>query len=314
MKNETAIVLINHTIDGNTDMLLILLATILFVVGFNFRTRKIASRVVKPMAGPTGFETVINRHDEDLHGSRAELRKQWERHRQWLTQYWQDELKRKNAGQIIEGQEWRFEPISEKYAEYITEKLVLMDFPIRLRGQAHDFMGLCEPASFVQKQVLDYFDAKVPHMSRLEAEREIRWIMESHLNVDRWNNRPMETFQKLFFSVAGLTPEKGMKASEAREVIERMTESETVLGTHKFHDWFSFEAICKDLTSEYVAAQHGIKVVCPTLIYEAFQDLKSEGKMPNDQFLQIDMVVRKMLSIQPGIRRFSGRRKREPVQ
>jgi hypothetical protein len=138
-------------------------------------------------------------------------------------------------------------------------------------------------------------------MNRTLAEREVRWLMESKINAKIWEERPIDPIQSVFFKLIDIKAPKDIRATQAQAIIEHFLSCDLNDEDSVRADWVAFESIYADITSEHSLIARGIRQPKPETVCQAFESLLREGKSSMDQYIQIDMVVKRCIEIEPSL-------------
>lgn len=238
--------------------------------------------------------------------------REWQTNSDWLNAYWRLEDKSVDEIKADKDRSWRYLPLERRDLDYLERRGFPADPGLTRKGQIYDIMGLCEMPTALQAQQLRFFDVKEARLNRTTAEREVRWLMESPINRNLWEQRPMDPIQSIFFKLLDVNPPNKLKATEAQAIITEILTRGSDNEDAGRADWVAFESIYSDLSSEYAAATRGIRRPTPELVFTAFESLRRDGKSAMDLYIQIDIVVKRLLEVEPRLKLSRRRTEKAP--
>lgn len=189
------------------------------------------------------------------------------------------------------------------------------------KGEASDLIGNTVPPDPEEKAILKFF--KVPNGERLfqtDARRKIQELFQSPQNVEKWEGRPADRYQKEIYSFFKLPTRRGLTWKEAKTFIE----DELFKDKQKAKEWEQHEEEQFKLEEELFereewfeinleefndcAEDYGCKKFSRKKFREIVTFLESRGITPEqiDQNPTVDFFE-KALEIDPSLRRGSGR-------
>ena len=276
------------------------------LLGWAFRFR--ISKIIKKRRQKTSSIKAIHENETDISpinyehsDSISEVARQWQKNRSWLISYWA--IEDKSTEQLKDQKDiaWRYLPLEDRDLSYLDKMGVQFDIAIRRKGNMFDVLGLCEMPTALQVHQLRYFAVNTRDLSRTTAEREIRWLMEAPTNKKIWENRKIDPIQKVFFESMEIDIPTSMKATDAEKIIRNVLQSEEGSGSAR-EDWFAFEGIYNDLSSDYMSHKRGVRRPDPEQAFAAFNSLRKEGVTAMDQYIQIDIIVKRLVRMYPRLK------------
>lgn len=289
---------------NSLNWLLIVLASLILGWVFRFRMRRIAQKaqtVTKRIVRQHPMETDISPLAETGMASSSELAKIWIKNKDWMYARWSQEDKREKEIRIDPEKRWRYIPIDNRDIRYLSNRGLALTGIINRKGHFYDITGLIEMPTSQQAQQLQFFNVSTKNLNRTTAEREIDWLMESKQNQRKWESRALDPIQQVFFTLMEVPVPPGMLAVHAQEIIQDLLVDGSERDTAKRESWFHFESIYQELSSEFVSSRHNIRSPSAHDVLQAFNELKKEGVTGIEQYVQLDLVVQRIVKNNPNL-------------
>lgn len=122
------------------------------------------------------------------------LKKILEENEDWITERWNRAKKERDQGDLTSVPKWYFHEATKQQKERIRkEGYDIREDNILTKGEATDIIGLFEPVSDRDKEVLEFFEIPLEGMNRSRAQYEVSKLFSNPANVERWENRPKHT-------------------------------------------------------------------------------------------------------------------------
>ncbi len=236
-------------------------------------------------------------------GARGPTRPRVKNDLAWLEDRWKLAETQREKGSSGMFPRWYFDQATERQLAKLDE----LGVPVKRRGltkgQASDLIGIHEPPEEASLEVLRFFKVATRGMNETKARHEVALIFADEAKARAWKNRPASEIQKAFLAFFDLKHEKGITHAEASVVISNQ---ESALAEKKdplLDEWEAFEEIIDELADPGFREDYEIKKPTIVLVKRALDDLHKEGKSYRAAAEEIDIVVDKMISLKPSLRR-----------
>jgi len=115
---------------------------------------------------------------------------------------------------------------------------------------------------------------------------------------DFLNNQPADSSQKDFYKFLSLPIPKGLTTAEAAKTMAEIRKNP---GTHEFNlkEYEAFNDILDEFDDSDFRASYDLKKVGKTILNEALNQLKQEGKTYEHLSINIDEVVERVIKLKP---------------
>ena len=214
----------------------------------------------------------------------------------WLEQRWEEAEKEKIDGDLKSVPEWFFDKATDRQLQKLEDIGVNIQGDRVKKGEASDLIGLFEPTDDTDIEVLKFFKVSMKGMSQSKAKYEIRNIFSDAENTEKWKNRSANAMQKEFYRFHNIKVPRSLSHEAATKFINENSAN----GAEKTTDWDNYESIYKEIIDPDFREENDLKKVSLPTYRSAIEQLKNEGKSFEELTDDIDLVVDKILELNPG--------------
>lgn len=216
----------------------------------------------------------------------------------WLNEKWARLHRQREAGAPSAQIQWFFEEVTASQRDKLHELGVSLLSGPPTTGQAADLLGLFEPASAEQKELLRYFKVSLSGMNAARAKLEVATLLADPRKKERWATRKATPMQKEFYRYFNLKPPANLTVAQAKTFMRTYVET---VPEAQWAEWEAYERMYTALNAPEARKQGGRKKVSVTRYRSAIAEVKKAGR--DLTVMEVEAVLRKLLEHPPTLQR-----------
>lgn len=222
---------------------------------------------------------------------------------EWLKNRWNLAEDQKQSGLPGIFPQWYFDEVTENQLNKLDRIGLSVERGNITKGQASDLIGMYESVEEESLEILKFFKVPTRGMNQTKARHEIALIFNDDAKAKAWKNRPLSQTQKEFFKFFDIKYEADMTNTEASNLISDYESELAEKEDSRLDEWEAFEEIIDELTDPDFREDYEIKKPNISLVKNALDCLRKEGKSYRDAADDIDLIVDKMIELNPKLKR-----------
>lgn len=221
---------------------------------------------------------------------------------QWLQDRWDLADEHQKTGDTSIFPSWYYDEATDRQLKRLAEEGYNTNQALT-KGQASDLIGLNEPPSDGQIEIMKFFKVSLKGMNQTKAEHTINTLLQDKEKADAWANRPPSQLQREEAKFLGIKLPKDTSSPEASKLIaeqwKQLDEDDP-----KLDEWGAVEQVIDELSDpDLLKEDYEIKKPRIPLIMTALNELKKEGQSFEKSADEIQTVVDKLLELKPDLER-----------
>ncbi|MFH0958309.1 MAG: hypothetical protein V1897_06360 [Pseudomonadota bacterium] len=169
------------------------------------------------------------------------------------------------------------------------------------KGHIYDVIGLFEPVEEENNEILKFFNVSLKGMNQAKARYEVSKLLADQSNFDRWSKRPPTPIQREFYRFFSLKTPQDLNYETASKFIDDHKNKLAEENDSNVVEWEAFKSIYEEINDSEFRKDNDLKKISLALYRSAIDQLKNEGKTLSGLSNDTDIVVNKILEINPDI-------------
>lgn len=221
----------------------------------------------------------------------------------WLEYRWSLAKEQQFSGRGGIFPKWYFDEVTERQLQKLEELGVSVGRMEITKGQASDIIGMHEPAEEKSIEILKFFKMPTRGLKQTHARHEVAQLFQVGENVEAWEKRPPSVLQKEFFKFFGIKIPKGTTHEQAYGLIFEYESEMRNKGDPRLKEWEAYKEIIDELSDPDFREDYNIRKPSSALIKRAIAELQKEDKSYQDISEDIDILIDKLIELEPELSR-----------
>jgi hypothetical protein len=221
----------------------------------------------------------------------------------WLREKWEIADKEQDSGKFEIVPKWFFDKITDSQLRRLKEDGITIRGKRPTKGQASDIIGLFEPIQDKSKEILQFFKIPLKGMNQSRAMYEIARIFANPEKRKIWQERPITSKEKEFYRFFNIREPAGTTHAEASCFIDDYQDKLADDNEERLNEWDTYENIYEEINDPDIRKDYKIRKISFSAYRDAIERLKKEGKKISDLEYDIDIVIDKIIEMNPQLKK-----------
>lgn len=221
----------------------------------------------------------------------------------WMEEHWGTARKERDAGELKSVPIWFFDDVTEHQLQKIADIGLNIKGGRLTKGEALDIIGLFEPADTEDIDILRFFKIPLKDMNKSKAKYEVGKLFNDPMKTETWKKRPAYPMQKEFYKYFGLKAPKGLSYEEASKFIVKYKMEIPEQDEPILDEWELYVEVYDIINDIDFLEVYDSKKISLSLYRLAIDQLKNEGYILQDLSNEPEIVIEKIIEINPDIQK-----------